>query len=384
MQDVAAQYDVPASHAAHILRDFETTPELAPLETLVTGFDPTPVGVDEGGHLYLRADADPYWDVVAEELGLTAVGRDVIATAHDRHVSNATPESLTDCGPGFVVSCPEFPAAAIDDIHTLLERMSVSSRRATVWALDHQARSLAAIANILSISEPLVRTDLAAVNRATRRVVDATRALDIPHCHLTHRVVDPLSPDWLGANWSPWLSLHDRDQLLDDLPHDPGVYRVRHTAIPGLLYIGETGADGGIRSRVGLGLADGLTAQNCPDGGNHDATTGLWQIATALDGNLEVSVATPPIAANRRHRRALEATLIAVCRREIGWTPSVQLNRTPLADTPSPGVDPCAVLESSSEENSYPVPSWLGGEQRRTRAGWDSSGRNLVRSPTVQ
>lgn len=359
VEEVAADYNVSSSELARALRSLETTPSLPTLKTLFLGFDPLPVHVDDSGHLFLRVEANSYWDVVAEELELTTTGRDALEAAHDRQVTDVTAESPNSSALGIVVSCPEFPSAAIDDICLIRDRTALSNRQSTIWALAHQARSPAAIAALLGFPESLVRAEFAKIEQAADGAIASARAFAGHHESLSFRSSDPLAEDWLGLNWSPWYALQDRRHLLDILPREPGLYRVRHTRVHGILYIGETGSEGGLRSRVGLELSDGLTSDTPPEGGRHDATRGLWKIAQYLDDELQVSIATPPIAADQRHRRAIEAALVASCRREIGWTPSVQLNRTPFAENPS-GSDPRSTLETRSEANTYPVPDWTG------------------------
>jgi hypothetical protein len=359
VEEVAADHDTTPAELARVLRDFEKTPGLAPLETLLTGFDPMPVGVTEAGHLLLQADADSYWDATADELGLTEIGRDALVAAHDRHVTNAASLDIDPHRLGVVTFCPEFPAAAIEDVRLICARTPLSNRQATIWALNHRARSAAAIAAILDLSKSLVRSEIAAIDRASEEATTAARTFTAPQTSLTPRKSTPTAEDWLGLDWSSWYSLHDRTSLLNELPRAPGVYRVRHSQIPGLLYIGETGSEGGIRSRVGLELADGMTDSSSRAGGSHDATQNLAGVKAQINGSLEVSVATPPIATNRRHRRAIEAALIAVCRREIGWTPSVQLNRAPLT-AKSENSDTRTIVEKRSEAASYPVPDWTG------------------------
>lgn len=47
--------------------------------------------------------------------------------------------------------------------------------------------------------------------------------------------------DWLDLNWSEWQPLDPATGALSTLSTDPGLYRVRHPAYDGLVYIGETG-----------------------------------------------------------------------------------------------------------------------------------------------
>jgi hypothetical protein len=357
VEEVATEYSLKSDHLARSLREIERSRELLNVEILYSGFDPIPLGKDGDGHLFLTADAASCWDAVAERLTLTSVGRDAVATAHDRHVRRYG-RGTDDTGVGFVVTCPEFPSAIIEDIQRLVHQTPLSARQATVWMLNQHALNVPAIADILSVPETVVRSELVEVNNETERVTTAARLLDLPNIALTRTKPNPTSDHWMGIEWSPWHDLHNRESLLTELPKEPGLYRVRHTGVEGLLYIGETGSEGGIRDRVGHGLAVGLNGSSRPDGGNHDATPPLWKIASNIKGRLEVSFSTPAVAANKRHRLALEATLVAVCRREIGRTPSVMLNRDPLPEEMTRTQEGGQGQRSSLRDESYSVPSW--------------------------
>lgn len=358
VEEVADRYDLKSDVLARALRALEQTPDLIDTGVLFSGFDPTPVGTDEDGHLYLVANATTCWDVAAERLKLTTVGREAVATVHDRHIREHGQNLDLEDGVGFIVPCPEFPDTAVDDVHTILERTTLTARQATVWALCQHALKPSASADILSIPEAVVESELAAVDRETERITEAARTLDVPNRTLTRLNPEPNSDQWLGLEWSPWLDLQNRDRLLQKLPRESGLYRVRHTGIRGLLYIGETGSDNGLRDRVGLGLASGLDDQTPPRNNNHDATMPLWRISTTTDSSLEVSVATPPVAANRRHRLSLEAALVAVCRRETGRTPFVMLNRNPIEEVPQHGGDEGFERSVPSRDESYRTPNW--------------------------
>lgn len=357
VKQVATEYSLDTDLLARALRDVERARDLVNTGGLFSEFDPVPLGTDGNGHLYLTAEATTCWEVVAEHLGLTLPGRDAIATAHDRHVHEHGRTMSTDAGIGFIVTCPEFPASVINDVHTILNRTTLSARQATIWALDQHALGAPAIADILSVSETIVGSELVEVDRETDRITEAARTLDLPN-HLTRMKPDPRSDRWLGIKWSQWFDLQNRESLLTRLPKKPGLYRVRHTRVQGLLYIGETGSSGGIWDRVGHGLAVDLDSSTQPQGGNHNATIPLWKVVSQIDGTLEVSFATPPVAANRRHRLALEAALVAMCRRETGRTPRVMLNRDPLLKTFSRSVGEGTGCSPSLQDESYRVPSW--------------------------
>jgi hypothetical protein len=355
VEEVATEYSLDSDHLAQALREVERSKDLLNVGILYSGFNPIPVGKDGDGHLLLTADAANCWDAVAERLTLTSVGRDAVATAHDRQVRKYG-RNTDDTGVGFVVTCPEFPSTIVEDVQRLSHQTPLSARQATVWMLNQHALNVPAIADILSVPETVVRSELVEVNNETERVTTAAKLLDVSNTTLTRTKPNPTSDQWMGIKWSPWHDLYNRESLLTDLPEEPGLYRVRHTGVEGLLYIGETGSEGGLRDRVGHGLAVGLGGSSRPEGGNHDATTPLWKITSNIDGQLKVSFATPPVAANKRHRLALEATLIAVSRRETGRTPSVMLNRDPLQEeiTQEGGQG----QQSSLRDKSYSVPSW--------------------------
>ncbi|PCR90312.1 hypothetical protein CP557_07035 [Natrinema ejinorense] len=122
-----------------------------------------------------------------------------------------------------------------------------------------------------------------------------------------------LDQDWLGFNWTPWMSLHPDDEELGELPTDHGVYRVRHDAYEGLVYIGQTGRS--LRGRV-RALARGVFDGEMPYNDPHTGSPALWAIVDRHGTGFEVSVTSPPKTADSQQRHAIEDTLIAVYRRE--------------------------------------------------------------------
>jgi len=357
VESVAEEYGIESDILARSLGEAERSSDLLTPDSLFSGFDPLPVGVDGEGHLYLVADVESYWDVVGERLGLTPVGQEAFAAVHDRLVKENS-QSVCEPGDGLAVTCPGFPSDAIEGIHRVVNKTSLSARRATIWMLEQKALESHAIADILGLPVPLIESELVAIDREAERVNEAARILDLPNDSLTRLEPDPNSERWMGLHWSAWFDLQERRSLLKQLPRDPGLYRVRHTELDGLLYVGETGAENGLRDRVGHGLAVGLGDASRPQTGNHDATAPLWDITSGFEGCLEVSVATPPVAADKRHRLGIESSLVAAHRRETGRTPPVMLNRNPLTDQSSvSGIEEVRETIASRDE-SYMVPSW--------------------------
>lgn len=355
VEAVADQYHIESGSLARALGEVGSTSVIS-AETLFTGFDPLPVGRNDDGLLYVLAEANGCWDTVARRLGLTEDGREAIATAHDQQVRRTVGDKKVR-GNGFVLSCSEFPADAIDDIVAVVDKTRLTNRQATTWILSQYVPSSDAIARILSVPESIVQSELATVDQTARRSAVETRTLDVPG-PLSRLEPGPQSSTWMGLDWSRWFNLRDHKTLREELPPRPGLYRVRHSELPGLMYIGESGSEGGVRQRVGLGLSAGVNEPDQQNGDKHGAADPLQQITDITGGRMEVSVTTPPISSNRRHRRAIEATLVAVCRREIGWTPMVQLNRNPTEHVSARHGELHHELIDVAEQSSYTVPSW--------------------------
>ncbi len=119
--------------------------------------------------------------------------------------------------------------------------------------------------------------------------------------------------DWFGFSWTPWISLYPDDEELGELPTDHGVYRVRHDAYDGLVYIGQTGRS--LRGRI-RALARGAFEGEMPYSDPHTASPSLWAIVDRHGAGFEVSVASPPGTADSQQRHAIEEALIATYRRE--------------------------------------------------------------------
>lgn len=94
--------------------------------------------------------------------------------------------------------------------------------------------------------------------------------------------------DWLGFEWSRWISLRPSDRELKSLPMDEGLYRIRHLERSGLEYIGETGRS--LRGRV-RALARGTYADEMPyrEKDGQDGPTQASARAVHNDGQMETA-----------------------------------------------------------------------------------------------
>lgn len=330
VETVAMEHDLEIDVLSKVLGDVTSRSNHIDVGFLFSQFDPKPVATMDDEWLYLVATEDVCWDTVEAELGITETTRRAVAKSHDEQVSKAAKTWYSDSGCGLGVRCKAFPSTAIAEIHHLLNRTSLSATEATIKSLYHHSQSVDRVAEILRLPTSIVEVNLKAIQRQTRQAITAAKALDSGHDTLSQLNPIPSSSGWMGLKWSQWLDLHAIEQLRENIDRRPGVYRVRHSDRDGLLYIGET-TD--LDDRVTNGLAKGINSSEEPQGGNHDATPRLWRVADVLGPGLEVSVATPPFAADKRHRRGLEATLVSIARRELGQTPTVMLHRWPTADS---------------------------------------------------
>jgi hypothetical protein len=208
VESVATQHSIDADSLARALREVRNA-SVIDVETLFTGFDPLPVGRSDDGLLYVLAEGDGCWDVAASQIGFTEDGRDAVRAAHDQQVEKVVGDRTEGSSSGFVVSCSEFPADAIGDIVAVSDRTRLTNRQTTIWILSQYVPGSGAIARILSVPQSIVRSELATVDRATRRSAVETRTLDVPG-PLTRLEPEPQSPNWMGLDWSRWFDLRDR------------------------------------------------------------------------------------------------------------------------------------------------------------------------------
>jgi len=145
---------------------------------------------------------------------------------------------------------------------------------------------------------------------------------------------DLQSRRWAGLDWSPWHDFDDahREKLI---PATSGLYRFRSPGVPGLLYVGESGARGGRAARLddlargrrrrtpGYYLnwrANGLAKR--PHRG-HYAAPYIRQTEEATGRTVEISWACEQHP-EKAKRRAAEARLLAAYRDATGGDPPIQ------------------------------------------------------------
>ena len=131
-------------------------------------------------------------------------------------------------------------------------------------------------------------------------------------------------PDWLGFEWSPWLSLDPEAGDLATIPTEPGLYRVRHRDRAGLAYVGETGRS--LRGRI-RALARGAYAVEMPFRDPHVGAPCMWALRQEHGPAFQVSHCHPEEATEKATRKSMEAALIASYRRVEGESPTGAFSR---------------------------------------------------------
>ena len=176
------------------------------------------------------------------------------------------------------------------------------------------------------------------------------------------------SSNWSNHEWSEWYSLNPRDGDLDRIPAEAGIYRIRHRNRAGLAYVGESGSS--IRSRI-LSHSKCYNA-NPPEDGTSSA---LWALLDKYGPGLDASFTIPEGVDDKQIRESIENALIAIHRRDLGYSPTVNFGRiipgyrrwssyrkggpNP-SDAESPKAAPSVPPLSWSNSNSTVSNSWMG------------------------
>jgi hypothetical protein len=119
--------------------------------------------------------------------------------------------------------------------------------------------------------------------------------------------------NWMGLEWTPWVSFSGSKSEWIQLPDKPGLYRIRPENGSLIVYIGETGR--GLRDRVNA-LRRGAFSELMPFNDPHTAAPNLWVWRQEEHWNYECSVA--PFTKSRLDRKAMECLLLWKYRLEKG------------------------------------------------------------------
>ena len=128
------------------------------------------------------------------------------------------------------------------------------------------------------------------------------------------------------SSWLPWQPLQGSSRNLQ-IPHLPGLYRIRRSGHQTLDYIGQTGT-GTATLRKRLGMLNGVYGKEMPYRAPHTAGPALWALRHRDSIDFEASVMSI-IEGDVAWRKGLEALAISLYRQEQGGSPTVNFGRMP-------------------------------------------------------
>jgi hypothetical protein len=148
--------------------------------------------------------------------------------------------------------------------------------------------------------------------------------------------------------WGLWrrLATASRDP---EIPHLPGLYRIRRVGRDDLDYFGQTG-QGTMTLRKRLSLLRGVYGEIMPYRDPHTAGPALWALNHQTGDDFEVSVV--PVAGSTPWRKGLEALAIALYRQRHSRSPTIEFGRMPVSIAPRrPTTGACLRQGESSVED---------------------------------
>jgi len=122
--------------------------------------------------------------------------------------------------------------------------------------------------------------------------------------------------------WRP-LAAASRDP---EIPHLPGLYRIRRMGRDDLDSTGQTGT-GTMTLRKRLGMLRGVSGELMPYRDPHTAGPALWALSHQTGEDFEVSVV--PVEGSTPWRKGLEALAIAPYRQQHGRSPTLEFGSMP-------------------------------------------------------
>ena len=135
---------------------------------------------------------------------------------------------------------------------------------------------------------------------------------------------DPRDPHWGGLEWSEWYSLEETGDGRGLVPVEIGIYRVRRTGSPELIYVGISDT---LRTRISqLRNASGHSAADCVAA--HSSLGHIVEVSWATVSQMYIHQRITE--EQRRELLGLEVDLIASCRWLFGRSPVCQHHGSPL------------------------------------------------------
>lgn len=209
-----------------------------------------------------------------------------------------------------------------EEINELAQKTILTEFESTVEVLRRRY-NYNEIASVLDKTTSNISSTASKVNKKIKEAEKTVQLVDrVPS--LIRSANDPLSDGWLGLDWTEWNELSE----LDSLPaSEPGLYRIRHPAVTGLVYIGCSTS---VRRRI-RALAAATYQDSTPRAAPHHVAPPMYKLRQAYDSDennsFEVSAATPSFVIRREHLEGVADALIASYRRKYGGSPPFNFSR---------------------------------------------------------
>jgi hypothetical protein len=129
--------------------------------------------------------------------------------------------------------------------------------------------------------------------------------------------------NWCSLPWSPWVPFSADKHTFHEIPHEPGVYRIRPVNKDFLMYIGETRRS--LHTRLQDLRMDLRNKDLMPWSDPHTEAPGMWSWNNAEGYEYECSAA--PLDASISGRRGMESFLLYQYRQERGESPLCNFGR---------------------------------------------------------
>jgi hypothetical protein len=162
--------------------------------------------------------------------------------------------------------------------------------------------------------------------------------------------------NWCSLPWSPWVPFTADKHTFKEIPHDPGLYRIRPAGKDFLMYIGETRRP--LHQRLSDLRMELKNRELMPWSDPHAESPGLFAWRDAEGYEYECSAA--PLDASTGGRRGMESFLLFRYRQERGESPLCNFGRFHPR------------YRRSSERKEGLRGGKLGESQQDNPAGWPS------------
>lgn len=131
------------------------------------------------------------------------------------------------------------------------------------------------------------------------------------------------SGNWCSLPWSPWVPFTATKEEFRQLPHEPGVYRIRPAGKDFLMYIGETPRS--LHQRLNNLRMELRSLDKMPWSDPHTEAPALWSWSDSEQYQYECSAA--PLDASAGGRKGLVRFLLYRYRQERGGSPLCNFGR---------------------------------------------------------